>query len=254
MFLLAPALVCGAARAGEIAPDEDGDRFRSYVLTKQLRGDFFGDGRETLIELIDVDDMCWPNYFWRVTPPGAREPKYYQLSLYTYISGLEPYLNINDIDGDGIPEIFARYHAGGTGGLEFALYSFKGGKPMELSDTMNDNNTEYPDIGFELMDGFKIKASYAGKETVYEVSDSSPAGYFFDTDGTVTETAIPDRHLTWKFFDIDLVDVDGDGISEIKGSLEIGGASNASHFGDVDVVFVWKDGKLRARDVEIRFH
>jgi hypothetical protein len=256
MFLLAPALVCGSARSDEIAP-KDGD-IGNYVVIEQMSCDFFGDGRETPIELVFVDNGICPDYFWRVTPQGEREPKYYPLSLYTSLAGFEPELKVNDIDGDGIPEIFVRYHAGGTGGLEFSLYTFKGGKPRELVDTTRDrdNDTEYPDVYFKLMDGFRINAHYAGKETVYKVDTSSQTGgYFFMPDGTLNKESILEIDLTANFSDIDLVDIDGDGISEIRGSLIIGGAgTNASYFGDVGVVYVWKDGKLRVRDVvDIRF-
>jgi hypothetical protein len=254
MVLLLPALESSA----EVLPDfvaRDGGG-RNYYVIEQISGDFLGDGRETPIELVLADDNYWPNYFWRLTPQGAREPKYYPLALYTTIGGMKPLVKTNDIDGDGIPEIFARYHAGGTGGLEFEVCSFKGENPRRLCTTLDGFgiNIEHPDIDFELMDGFNIKATYAGKETVYKITAASLAGHFFMPDGTINEGAILDIHLTSKFLDIDLADIDGDGISEIKGSLIIGGAAtNASYFGDVDVTYVWKDDEFRIRDVNIRF-
>jgi hypothetical protein len=255
MFLLILALASAFTRPAEPAA-RNGD-IGSYFVFERINGDFFGDGQEVLIELVYVEGGDWPDYFWRVTPQGAREPRYYPLSLYTSVGGLKPLLTINDIDGDGIPEIFVEYHAGGTGGLEFSLYSFRDGEPRELASTDGDN-IEYPDIDFELMKGFRIKTKYAGRERIYKIGDFSWADYFFKSDGIPNEEEEPffyEIFLTEKFSDFEFVDIDGDGICEIKGSVIIGGAaSNASYFGNVDVVYIWKDDRLRIREVShIRF-
>jgi hypothetical protein len=245
-----------------VAPYYTEDRAASGEVFGEVRGDFFGDGRTALVELVYVDDHTWPCYFLRYADPKTRDTKHYPLNLYATIPSMNPDFKANDTDGDGIPEILVVYHAGGTGGREFSPTSLKGGKPRSLCGTdsmwdggwIYDGEIEYPDIDFKLLDGFRIKAHYAGKETVYKVSDSSEAGYFFNSEGNLSEEAFLDIYLTSKFLGVDLVDTDGDGISEIKSSLIIGGAgTNASRFGDVDVVFVWKDGNLWARDVEIRF-
>jgi hypothetical protein len=48
------------------------------------------------------------------------------------------------------------------------------------------SDTEHLDI--ELAEGFRIKANYAGKETIYEVGASQfVCKYFFTSDGILSE-------------------------------------------------------------------
>jgi hypothetical protein len=262
---------------GECASSADtaGLLFDSVVVLGVASGDFFGDARFVKFELMgrpilmnddpfereDDNRFVCMEYFFRATAPGSPVELNYDIDAQTVGSTIHAFKPC-DIDGDGIPEIFFRYHFGGaTGGETVVVASLKGGVYRELLNV--DVDFEYPVLQSELMPGFKVALAVSGEDGAIfgEYSAAALIGlrqdpfaqHYFAPNGypiqSENDSFVPDLDLGLRFPDAS--DIDNDGRDEIYGAILVNGSSNAHEIAYVNIAYKWNDGAWSAPFVSI---
>ncbi|TWH51956.1 stalk domain-containing protein [Sporomusa sp. KB1] len=161
-------------------------------------------------------------------------------SLTTYwldkVGGYQPHLFAGDFTGDKIADVYVETASGGSGGWSYHnIVSFNGSEPKELFG-IKDNNAN--NITGKFVDGWKVALTNTTDETTLTVGVSERREDYlrlgiYDKEGKVQkETQI----MSAPFIKLEPIDIDNDGVYELKGMQSLSGAYRADRLAEVETI------------------
>jgi hypothetical protein len=161
--------------------------------------------------------------------------------------GYDPTINVNDLNHDGVKDLFISMQTGGSGNLSnYYLYTFKDSKKEDLS---------VPDslaISSQYEDGYKasIKIDETGKTYIFNLSDRKKN---YDKLGLYNEGKLnePMELMVFPFSTLKSVKLEGAKLG-LKGIQRFSGASNADTIGFVESSWIFENGSWNLLDTSVQ--
>lgn len=161
-------------------------------------------------------------------------------SLTTYwldkVGGYQPHLFAGDFTGDKIADVYVETASGGSGGWSYHnIVAFNGNGPKELFG-IKENNTN--NITGKFVDGWRVALTNTTDETTLTVGVNERREDYlrlgiYDKEGKVQkETQI----MSAPFIKLEPIDIDNDGVYELKGMQSLSGAYRADRLAEVETI------------------
>ena len=190
--------------------------------TISLLGEPFGDGAAFMKALylhIDTGDPANDVVLMLPSPTG---------------SGYGPSLALRDFTGDGIPEAFVTASTGGSGGIVNALVvSLTGTRHRVIFDSGTSTAPTF-------------SGTIGADGTAHLLIGETRETHTFTRQSPVTSDAGEGKKIDlWggSYGLIEPVDMDGDGVFELRGVQQVRGASNADRVAEIRSILAWsRDG------------
>ncbi len=238
----------GWAAAGmkEEAPPSGSNTANPTELIQAREIDVTGDGKLDSVGLVGMKlDAASPYYaklFIVVLGQGQNQV------VVPLEGGYNPKMSFCDFNGDKLPEIFVSAETGGSGGLSnYYLYSLKGNVPtaLPLPDPLHVTSM------FKSNYAVKLKVKETGKSFKVDLKDKKADYDQFGVynNGKLIKPVIVDVH---GYGLLQPMDIDRDGVCELRGVQRITGISNADTIGYVNSLWKWKDGKWVLKNATIK--
>jgi hypothetical protein len=221
-----------------------------YYIFDALKADVTGDGIADDIYLAGhkiQSNFSVANNLSVIVKSGADQ------SLTTFpldkIGGYQPHLFAGDFTGDKIADVYVKTASGGSGGWSYHnIISFNGSEPKELFGVKENVATN---ITGKFEDGWKVALINNTNGTTLTVDVSERREDYlrlgiYDKDGKVQkETQI----MSAPFVKLEPIDIDNDGVYELKGIQSLSGAYRADGLAAVETTFkytgtAWKSQSL----------
>ncbi|MCE5314526.1 MAG: hypothetical protein ABFD49_08575 [Armatimonadota bacterium] len=164
-------------------------------------------------------------------------------------SGYDPQLKAMDFTGDGVPDIFVSLPTGGSGGIiNYIVYSLKDRHPKMLLDT---GKTVIPKFSGRLLPDYKAEVIVDGKSHTIDLKDHKD---YYDQMGYYKNSKLLKPTDVWGdgYGLITPVDIDDDGIYELRAVQRVRGINNADHIADIISILKWKEDKWSVVDIEVK--
>lgn len=199
--------------------------------------DVTGDGKPDTVSLIGTKlDISSPYYakLFIVVSGGGQNQVVIPLE-----GGYQPRMMFCDFTGSKVPQIYVSAETGGSGGLSnYYLYSLKDNVPtaIALPDPLHATAT------FKNNYVVKLKLQETGKSYKIDIKDKKDDYEQFGVykDGKVVKPIIVDVH---PYGLLQPIDLEHDGVCELRGVQRISGIYNADTIGYINSIWKWKDGK-----------
>ena len=161
-------------------------------------------------------------------------------SLTTYwldkVGGYQPHLFAGDFTGDKIADVYVETASGGSGGWSYHnIVSFNNSEPKELFGIKDNNATN---ITGKFVDGWEVALTNTTDGTTLTVGVSERREDYlrlgiYDKEGKVQkETQI----MSAPFIKLEPIDIDNDGVYELKGMQSLSGAYRADRLAEVETI------------------
>lgn len=167
------------------------------------------------------------------------------------VGGYQTQLFTGDFSGDKVPDVYVATASGGSGGWSYYnIVSFNENRPQEIFNAQDNQNQT---ITGRFIDGWKaeIKNNTNGKTLAIDVSarknDYLRLGIYGE-DGIVKRQT---QTMTAPFSRLDPVDVDNDGVYELKGIQRISGAYRADSIADIEMVLKYGGTAWNSQSVKL---
>lgn len=153
------------------------------------------------------------------------------------VGGYQPYLFAGDFTGDKIADIYVETASGGSGGWSYHnIVSFTGGEPKELFGSKENFATN---ITGKFVDGWKVAlANNTDGTTVIVGVTERREDYLrlgiYDEEGKVQKET---QTMIAPFVKLEPIDIDHDGVYELKGRQSLSGAYRADRLAEVETMF-----------------
>ena len=167
------------------------------------------------------------------------------------LGGYEPKLFLGDFTGDKVADVFVEAASGGSGGwYHHEIMSFAGSEERLIFG--NDDNKGTRVTG-KFIDGFRAEVASvdSGKAVTIDVSERK-ADYLrlgiYDEQGTVRKQT---STMTTPFSKLEPVDLNKDGVYELRGHQRLSGAYNADGLADVESVISYDGSGWQTQTVKV---
>lgn len=167
------------------------------------------------------------------------------------IGGYQPHLFIGDFSGDKVPDVYVATASGGSGGWSYYnIVSFNDNKPKQIFTTQDNPNQS---INGRFIDGWKTELTNStnGKTVAIDVS-ARKSDYLrlgiYNEDGTVKRET---QTLTAPYSKLEPIDVDNDGVFELKGVQRISGAYRADGIADIETMLKYDGTTWSSQSVKL---
>jgi hypothetical protein len=222
-----------------------------YIVLDQQTGDVTGDGKPDGFFLVGrkpdanskfADDLTI------VIKDGASQNTI-TMKL-PNIGGYDSKIFVGDFSGDKVSDVFVKIPTGGSGGIiEHRIVTFIG-EPQIIFGAQENKGIV---ITGRFVEGFK--AELAEDVTKRKVTvdlankrDRYVKANVYDTNGVVLrEQNIQASSLGL----LEPIDIDGDGVYEIKGQQRVPGIANADTVANIYSLLKYQDGKWIAKQIEV---
>ncbi|HML31651.1 MULTISPECIES: hypothetical protein [Sporomusa] len=209
-----------------------------YYIFDTLEADVTGDGIADRIYLagykIQSNFSAAKNL--SITVKSGADKSFIRFPL-AEVGGYQPYLFAGDFSGDKIADVYVATASGGSGGWSYHnIISFSGGEPKELFGSKENFATN---ITGKFVDGWKVAlANNTDGTTVIVGVAERREDYLqlgiYDEEGKVQKET---QTMTAPFVKLEPVDIDHDGVYELKGSQSLSGAYRADRLAEVETMF-----------------
>ncbi|NEW07501.1 hypothetical protein GK047_15960 [Paenibacillus sp. SYP-B3998] len=237
------ASIAKAENNEELPPTDPNTTQEQILQTREI--DVTGDGKPDHVALVGTKlDSSSPYYakLSIVVSGQGQNPVVIPLK-----GGYNPQIVFCDFNGDKLPEIYVAAETGGSGGLStYYLYSLKNNVPTAIPlptplhvDAMFKNNYVV-----------KLKIKETGKSYKIDLKDKKADYDQFGVykSGKLIKPIIVDVH---PYGMLAPIDIEHDGVCELKGVQRISGIANADTIAYVTSIWKWKDGKWVLKDSSI---
>jgi len=208
-----------------------------YIIFDTLEADVTGDGIADKIYLAGhkmPSNLPAAKDLSVTVKSGADE------SLTTYwldkVGGYQPHLFAGDFTGDKIADIYVETASGGSGGWSYHnIVAFNGSEPRELFG-IKDNNVN--NITGKFVDGWKVALTNTSDGTTLTVDvnvrreDYLRLGIYDKVGKLQKET----QTMSAPFIRLEPIDIDNDGVYELKGRQSLSGAYRADRLAEVETI------------------
>lgn len=257
-------LVLAAGCAGKPAPGPGGDAGNQppakvaepalpagYVILDRQSGNVTGSGKLGTVFLIG-------------RKPDAKSPFADDLSVIVQdaagqnqviaklpgVAGYESKLTIGDFSGDKVDDVLVKIPTGGSGGIvEHRILTFVG-EPKTIFGKEENRGVR---ITGHFVDGFKAELTEETtkrKVTVDQVNKQETyiKANLYDAQGNVLRQQTTSLS---PFGALDPVDLERDGVLELRGQQRVSGLANADTVANVTSIWKYQDGKWVLRQIEV---
>jgi hypothetical protein len=159
-------------------------------------------------------------------------------------AGYNPTLFLGDFTGDGVQDILISIDSGGSGAFTYDyIYSFVHHQARKLFDFNRYNEQNQYTVTY--MDQYKVKVDSPATGQTYLIDISNRGGDYlsqiYNTDGTLKK---PVQGWGDGVSGFDPVDIDRDGVYEIRAYQQISGLYHADSLGYVTNTLHWDGSKF----------
>ncbi len=169
------------------------------------------------------------------------------------VAGYQAHLFVGDFSGDKVPDVYVETASGGSGGWSYHnIISFNGNAPKEIFGVKDNQDLSITGI---FIDGWKAELTNNanGKKLAIDVSERQKDYLrigIYGEDGKVKKET---QTMISPFSNLDPIDVDNDGVFELKGIQRISGAYRADGIADVETVlkYTLTDWSLQSVKVSV---
>lgn len=221
-----------------------------YVI-EQKQADVNGDKIEDTVFLIGEkdkkEDIYNKNIMVKVVDGKKNQVKDIKFKDF---GGYEGELFLGDFTGDKVSDIMVTTSTGGSGGIvNTRIATIKDNKVKEIFKEEDNQGLNFTG---EFVDGFKaeLKDLKNNEEIILDVSafkDMYVEGKIYDKDGKLLEKVEP---WTDPFSMIDAVDMDGDGVYELKGYQKISGSCHANTISRINTIWKYENEKWNIKEAD----
>lgn len=204
----------------------------------QYKGDVTGNGEEDHVFLKGVPFSSDPNHFEKlIIEVMGNDGKNQSIDVN---GGFRPELTLEDINHDGIKDLFVSVETGGSGEIKnYYLYTLKGSNAIELT-------APYPlVIQSEWLDRYKAKITIENNHKTHKFNLKSKADEYEQMglymNGKLNE---PMELMIGDYDRLEPVKIKGGKIG-LKGNQVISGAAHSDVIGRVESTWVFKDGEWK---------
>jgi hypothetical protein len=214
--------------------DVTGDGVTDRVM---LMGRRFDESSPYIVEMpVDVTNLDGRNELCTRLPEGSD-------------SGYEPQLKAMDFTGDGVPDVFISSATGGSGGImNYMIYSFKDQRSKLILDT---SKTVIPKFTGRLLTNYKARVTVEGTTRIIDLKDRKT---YYDQMGYYKKGKLLKPVDVWGggYGLITPVDIDNNGIYELRTVQQVKGIANVDTIADIISILKYDNGKWKAASVEVK--
>ncbi|UJF33514.1 hypothetical protein [Paenibacillus hexagrammi] len=234
-MLLIGGGLAAAEEAEELTPESLSPEQNQVLQSKQI--DVTGDGKPDTVVLagskLDPSSPYFAKLALMVSGLG-HNPVMIPLE-----GGYNPRMLFCDFNGDKLPEVYVSSETGGSGGLSnYALYSLKRNVPtaIPLPEPLRVTNK------FKHNYVVKLKIEETGKSYKIDLKEKKKD---YDEFGIYKNNRLVKPFIVNvnAYGALQPIDIDQDGVCELKGVQRITGIANADTIGYAKSLWKWQDGK-----------
>ncbi|HWR45451.1 hypothetical protein [Sporomusa sp.] len=247
-------LVIGSTRGVAVTTAIDWQLPGGYQIFDMQEGDVTGDGTHDRVYLIGHKPSEASNYadsIRLIVENGADQTRT-EMAL-EKMGGYEAQLFLGDFTGDHVADALVTAASGGSGGwYDNKVVTFTQEAPIIFSHKENSGNS----VSGQFIDGYKVEIYNAagGSAVTLDVGERK-ADYtrlgLYDKSGVLKKQT---KIMVTPFGKLEPVDVNNDGIYELKGQQRISGAYNADGLANVETVLSYTGNDWQARSVSLRIN
>lgn len=167
------------------------------------------------------------------------------------VGGYQPHLFIGDFSGDKVPDVYVATASGGSGGWSYYnIVSFKDNKPKQIFNIQENPNQN---ITGRFIDGWKVELTNSSNTKALAIDISAHKSDYlrlgiYNEDGVVKRET---QTMTAPFSKLDPIDIDNDGVFELKGVQRVSGAYRADGLADVETTLKYDGTVWSSQSVKV---
>lgn len=155
-----------------------------------------------------------------------------------------------DFTGDQVADIMVTTNSGGSGGIIFSRIITL--EDHEIKIIFNEKDNQGLNFEGKFVNGFKAELQEANFKKVITIDLSAFKDLYieskiYDSNGKILEKVEP---WTDPFSVLEPIDIDGDGVYELKGFQAISGAFHANRISDLISLWKYGNGKWKIKEAK----